>query len=60
MKHAAPLGEAALRRLPKALETTTVRLPPALQAELEEALEVADHEEGISGELLFRSLRKYG
>ncbi len=38
----------------------TVRLPPALQAELEEALEEADHEEGISGDELFRKLRKYG
>ena len=38
----------------------TVRLPPALQAELEEALEEADREEGISGDELFRSLRKYG
>jgi len=38
----------------------TVRLPPALQAELEEALEEADHEEGISGDELFRKLQKYG
>lgn len=38
----------------------TVRLPPALQAELEEALEEADREEGISGDELFRKLRKYG
>lgn len=38
----------------------TVRLPPALQAELEEALEEADHEEGISGAELFRKLQKYG
>ena len=37
-----------------------VRLPPALQAELEEALEEADHEEGISGDELFIKLRKYG
>src|SRR4051812_23628140 len=36
----------------------TVRLPPALQAELEEALEEADHEEGISGDELFRKLQK--
>ncbi len=39
---------------------TTVRLPPALQAELEEALEEADQEEGISGDEFFRRLRKYG
>ncbi|HEV7671986.1 MAG TPA: hypothetical protein VGS22_25970 [Thermoanaerobaculia bacterium] len=39
---------------------TTVRLSPALQAELEEALEEADHEEGISGDELFRKLQKYG
>jgi len=38
----------------------TVRLPPALQAELEEALEEAEHEEGISGDELFRKLQKYG
>jgi len=37
-----------------------VRLPSALQAELEEALEEADHEEGISGDELFRKLQKYG
>jgi predicted DNA-binding antitoxin AbrB/MazE fold protein len=37
-----------------------VRLSPALQAELEEALEEADHEEGISGDELFRTLQKYG
>jgi hypothetical protein len=39
---------------------TTVRLPPALQAELEEALEEADQEEGISGDEFFNKLRKYG
>ena len=38
----------------------TVRLPPALQAELEEALEEADREEGISGDELLEKLRKYG
>lgn len=38
----------------------TVRLPSALQVELEEALEEADHEEGISGDELFRKLQKYG
>ena len=38
----------------------TVRLPPALQAELEEALEEADHEEGTSGDELLRKLQKYG
>lgn len=38
----------------------TVRLPPALQAELEEALEEADREEGISGDDLLDKLRKYG
>jgi len=50
---------ASRRRLAKDSEAI-VRLPPALQAELEEALEDADHEEGISGEKLFRSLGKYG
>jgi hypothetical protein len=36
-----------------------IRLPPALQAELEEALEEADREEGISGDELLEKLRKY-
>ena len=38
----------------------TVRLPPDLQAELEEALAEADREEGISGDELLEKLRKYG
>jgi hypothetical protein len=38
----------------------TVRLSPALQAELEQALEEADREEGISGDELLERLRKYG
>ena len=38
----------------------TVRLPSALQAELEEALDEADREEGISGDELLEKLRKYG
>lgn len=50
---------ASRRRLAKDSEAN-VRLPSALQAELEEALEEADSEEGISGNELFRSLRKYG
>lgn len=37
----------------------TVRLPPALQAELEESLEVADREEGISWDELSSKLQKY-
>ena len=37
-----------------------VRLPPALQAELEEALDEADREEGISGAELLEKLQKYG
>ena len=37
-----------------------VRLPPALQSELEEALEEADLEEGISADELLEKLRKYG
>ena len=37
----------------------TVRLPPHLQAELEEAIDEADHEEGISPEELFEQLKKY-
>lgn len=39
---------------------STVRLPPALQAELEGALEEADREEGISADELLDKLRKYG
>ncbi len=38
----------------------TVRLPSALRAELEEALDEADREEGISGDELLEKLRKYG
>lgn len=38
---------------------TKVRLPPALQAELEDALDEANCEEGISGDELFEKLRKY-
>ena len=37
-----------------------VRLSPSLQAELEEALDEADREEGVSAETLLESLRKYG
>ena len=37
----------------------TVRLPPKLQAELEEALEEADREEGVPSEELLEKLRKY-
>ena len=39
--------------------TSTVRLPPTLQAELEEAIEEANREEGIAGEELLDKLRKY-
>ena len=38
----------------------SVRLPPALQLELEQALDEADREEGISAEELFAELRRYG
>ena len=38
----------------------SVRLPPHLQAELEEAIDEADRDEGISGEELFAQLKKYG
>lgn len=37
-----------------------VRLSAAEEAELLEALEEADREEGISGEELFERLRKFG
>jgi hypothetical protein len=38
----------------------SVTLPPHLQKELEEALDEADREDGISAEELFAELRKYG
>ena len=41
-------------------EAGSIRLPTALQTELEEALEEADREGGISAEELFAELRKYG
>jgi hypothetical protein len=37
-----------------------VRLPPALQRELEDALADADREPGICAEELLTELRKYG
>ena len=37
-----------------------IRLPPALQQELESALAEADQAPGISAEELFAELRKYG
>ena len=36
-----------------------VRLPAHLQAELEEAIDEADREEGISAEELFAQLKQY-
>lgn len=39
---------------------TTVRLPPSLQAELEEALDDADNEPGVAADVFLESLRKYG
>ncbi len=38
----------------------TVHLSPALQRELEDALDEADREDGISAEELFAELRKHG
>ncbi len=37
-----------------------VKLPPAEEAELLDALDEADREEGTSAEELFNRLRKYG
>lgn len=37
-----------------------VRLPPSLQSELEEALDEADREAGVSAEKLLERLSKYG
>lgn len=39
---------------------SAVRLPPDLQAELEDAIDEADRADGISAEELFEQLRKYG
>ena len=41
-------------------EEETVRLSPADEAELLEALDEADHEEGISAEELFSRLQRFG
>lgn len=41
-------------------EKATVRLSPAEEAELLQALEEADREEGISVDELFERLRQYG
>jgi len=41
-------------------EESPVKLPPAEEAELLEALDEADREEGISAEELFDRLRKHG
>ena len=41
-------------------EECPVKLPPAEEAELLDALDEADREEGISAEELFDRLRKYG
>ena len=42
-------------------ETSVVRLPPDLQAELEQALDDADREPGVpAGEFLSQLRRKYG
>jgi len=41
-------------------EESPVKLPPAEEAELLDALDEADREEGISAEELFDRLRKYG
>ncbi len=54
-----PGVEIALRRRFAKDSEAIVRLPPVLRAELEEALEEADREEGVSGDKFFRSLRKY-
>ena len=43
-----------------AVRERSVRLPPYLQKELEDALDEADREDGISAEELFAELRKYG
>lgn len=39
---------------------TIVRLPSALQVELEEAIDDADQHKGISAHEMFDELRKYG
>jgi hypothetical protein len=41
-------------------DEVAVRLPPQQEAELLDALEEADREEGISAEELFARLRRFG
>jgi hypothetical protein len=41
-------------------DEVAVRLPPQQEAELLDALEEADREEGISAEKLFTRLRRFG
>ena len=41
-------------------DATAVRLPPQQEAELLEALDEADREEGISAEELLARLRRFG
>jgi len=41
-------------------DEVAVKLPPAQEAELLDALDEADHEEGISAEELFARLRRFG
>lgn len=55
-----PLPEGAEVGVFVARQEGSVRLPPALQQELEQALDEADREDGISAEELFAELRKYG
>lgn len=41
-------------------DEAAVRLPPQLEAELVDALDEADREQGISAEKLFTRLRRFG
>jgi len=58
-KEGASLPEGTVVTILAKDSAATVRLPFFLQAELEEALEEADREEGISGDELLERLRRF-
>ncbi len=55
-----PLPEGTVVTILARDEESPVKLPPAEEAELLDALDEADREEGISAEELFDRLRKHG
>lgn len=54
-----PFAEGTLVTVIAKSEEPPVRLPKTLQIELEEALEAADREEGISGEGMLEKLKAF-